>query len=200
MDGAGLEAVIEVARGRRAALDPARQRRRRGAVADDAAVDAAPRQFAAEPPKLDFRAAVHDDFDSRRLRTRRRLVVADPQLHPHDLGADRDRVGDNARRFLSGAEHVDHVDLFRNVAQRRVHRLAEHGLPRDARIDRDHAIAFALQILHDEVTGPVPVRRGADECDSPHAFEDRADLRVGIGNLFEVGHALTLCFTEARAL
>ena len=200
MDGAGLEAVVEVARGRRAALDPARQRRRRGAVADDAAVDAAPRQFAAEPPKLDFRAAVHDDFDSRRLRTRRRPVVADPQLHPHDLGADRDRVGDDGRRLFGSAEHVDHVDLFRNIAQRRVDRLAEKALACDGGIDRDHAIAFALQILHDEVAGPVPVRRGADECDRPHAFEDRADLRVGIGNLFEVGHALTLCSTDVRAL
>ena len=117
MDRAGLETVIEVQRRRRALPDPARQRRVRRAVADDAAVDAAPRQFAAEPPELDLRAAVHDDFDPASLRGRRRLVVADAQLHPHDLGADRDRVGDDAGRFLGGAEHVHHVDLVRDVAR-----------------------------------------------------------------------------------
>ena len=42
VDGAGLEAVVEVARRGRALLHPARQRRRRGAIADDAAIDAAP--------------------------------------------------------------------------------------------------------------------------------------------------------------
>ena len=101
MDRAGLEAVVEVARRRGALLRPARQRRRRGAVADDAAIDAAPRQFAAEPPELDLRAAVHDHLDARGLRRLRRLVVADAELHPDDLGADRDRVVDDRRRLVA---------------------------------------------------------------------------------------------------
>ena len=42
VDRAGLEAIVEVQRRRRAVLHPARQRRRGGAVVDDAAVDAAP--------------------------------------------------------------------------------------------------------------------------------------------------------------
>ena len=125
-----------------------------------------------------------------RLRRLRRRVVADAQLHPHDLGADGDRVGDDAGRLVGRAEHVDHVDFVRDVAQRRVDRLAEQGLAGYARIDRDHAIALALQVLHDEVAGPVPVRRRADKRDRLHPLEDRADLRVGIGNRFEVGHAL----------
>ena len=189
MDRAGLEAVIEVARRSRALPDPARQRRVRRAVADDAAVDAAPRQFAAEPPELDLRAPVHDDFDPGGLGSRGRRVVADAQLHPHDLGADRDRVGDDAGRFLGGAEHVHHVDLVRDVAERRVDLFAEQGFAGDAGIDRDHTIAFALQVLHDEVAGPVPVRRSADHCDRLHPLEDRADFRIRIGDRFEIGHA-----------
>ena len=91
-----------------------------------------------------------------------------------------------------GAEHVDHIDLVRDVAQRRIGRLAEQRLARYPRIDGDHAIAFALKVLHHEVAGTVPVRRRADQRDRLHPFEDRADLRVGIGDRFQVGHALTL--------
>jgi hypothetical protein len=143
-------------------------------------------------PELDFRAAVHDDFESRRLCGRRRFVVADPQLHPHDLGANRDRVGDDAGRFLGRAENVDHVDLVRNVAQRRICGLAEQALSCESRVDRDHAIAFALQVLHHEIAGPVPVRRGADHRNRLHPLDDRVDFRVRIGDRFEIGHARSL--------
>ena len=80
-----------------------------------------------------------------------------------------------------GAEHVDHVDLVGDVAERGVDRSPSRVLPAMRRIDRDHAIAFALQVLHHEVAGPVPVRRGADHCDRLHPLEDRADFGVGIG-------------------
>ena len=192
MDGAGLEAVIKIARRRRAGLDPALQRRGGRAVLDDAAVDAAPRQFTAKPPELDLRAAVHDHFEPGGLRHLRRHIIADTQLHPHDLGADGDRILDDGGRVLRPAEHVDHVDFVRDVAQRRIGHLAEQGLPGDPRIDGDHAIAFALQVLHHEIAWAVPIRRRADERDRLHPLEDRADLRVGIGDRFEVGHALTL--------
>ena len=174
--------------GRRALLGAAGERRLGRAVPDDAAVDPAPRQFAAEPAELDLRAAVHDDLDTGRLGGGRRRVVADAELHPQDLGADRDRVVDDRRRLARGAEHVDHVDGLGDVAQRGVDRLAEQGLAGDAGIDRDHPIAFVLQVLHDEVAGPVPVRRGADHRDRAHALEDRAQLRIGIGNGFEIAH------------
>ena len=192
MDRAGFEAEIQIARRRRAGLDPALQRRRGRPVLDDAAVDAAPRQFAAESPKFDLRTAVHDHFEPGRLRRLRRLVVPDAQLHPHHLGANGDRVRNHARRLVGVAEHVDHVDVIGNVAQRRIGHLAEQRLPGYPRIDRDHAIAFALQVLHHEVAGAVPIRRRADKRDRPNPLEDRADLRVGIGNRLQVGHALTL--------
>ena len=178
VDRARLEAIVKIARRRRTGLRPALQRRSGRAVLDDAAVDAAPRQFAAKPPELDLRAAVHDHFETGGLGDLRRRIVPNTQLHPHDLGADGDCVRDDGGCVLGPAEHVDHVDVIGNVAQRRIGRLAEQGLARDARIDRDHAIAFALQVLHHEVAGPVPVRRGADKRDRSHPLEDRADLRV----------------------
>ncbi len=190
VNGAGLEPIGEIVRRGGARLHPTRQRRRRGAVADDAAVDAAPRQFAAEPAELDLRAAVHDHFDPGGLGDLRRLVVAHAELHPQDLRADRDRLGDHAWRLGRCAEHVDHVDRVGDVAERGVDGLAEQCLTRDGRIDRDDAVAFALQVLHHEVARPVPVRRGADHGDRPHPLEDRADLRVRVGNRFEAGHGL----------
>ena len=200
MDRPGLEAIFEVVRRRRALLRPPRQRRRWGAIADDAAVDAAPRQFAAEPPELDFRASVHDHFDPCGLRRPGRRVVADAELHPHHLGADRDRVGDDAGRLIRRPEYVDHVDLVGNVAERSVGLLAEQRLAGDRGIDRDHAVAFALQVLHHEVARPVPVRRRADHCDRFYPLKDRADFGVGIGNGLEIGHAARSGCESARIL
>ena len=171
-------------------LDPAGERRLGRAVADDAAVDPAPRQLAAEPPEFDLRAAVHDDFDAGRLRFGRGGIVADAELHPHHLGADRDRVLDDRRRLARGAEHVDHIDRLGDVAQIGVDVFPEQGLAGDAGVDRDHPVAFVLQILHDEVTGPVPVRRRADHRDRPDPPQDRAQLRIGIRNRFKPAHHL----------
>ena len=197
VDRARLEAVSEVLRWGRAAFRAPRERRRRWAVLDDAAVDAAPREFAAEPSELDLRAAVHDHFEARDLGCLRRLVVADAKLHPHDLGADGDRIVDNSRRRGRIAEEVDHVDMIRNVAQRGVNGLAEQGLAGEARIDRDHPIAFALQVLHHEVARAVPVGGGADQRDRPHPLEDRADFCVGIRDGFEAGHEFALSVKDA---
>ncbi len=102
--------------------------------------------------------------------------------------ADRDGVGDDAGRVLGGTEHVHHVDLVGNVAQRRVDPLAEQRLAGDARVDRDHPIAFALEILHHEVARPVPVRRGADQAIVLTRSRIDADLGVGIRDRFEIGH------------
>ena len=157
-------------------------RRLRRPVADDAAVDPAPRQFAAQPAELDLRAAVHDDLDPGPLRRRRRRVVADAELHPHDLGADRDRVVDDRRRVSCRTEDVDHVDRLGDVAQRCVSLFAEQHLSGDAGVDRDDPVAFALQVFHHEVARPVPVRRGADHRDRLDALQDRAELRIGIGD------------------
>ena len=158
------------------------------AVADDAGVDAAPGQLAAQTAEFDLRAAVHDHFEAGRLGLCGGLVVADAQLHPDHLGADGDGVVDDRSDRIRGAEDIDHVDLVGNVAQTGVDLLAQLLLARGAGIDRDDAVAFALQILHHEVAGPVPVGRGADHGDGAHRRQDAAQLRVGVGDRIECGH------------
>ena len=133
VDGARLEAVADIGRRFRARLRLAFGGRLGRAVADDAGVDAAPRQFAAQAAVLDLRAAVHDHFDAGGLRAGRGFVVADAELHPHHLGADRDRVVDDRAGLIGGAEDVDHVDRVRDVAQRGIDLLALQFLPRGCR-------------------------------------------------------------------
>src|SRR5579883_2485809 len=48
----------------------------------DARIDAIPGDFAGQAAIFDFRAAIHDDFDARRLGLRRGGVIADRELHP----------------------------------------------------------------------------------------------------------------------
>src|SRR5207302_8436438 len=170
------ETVGQIMRLRGTLFGAAGARRLRRAVLDDRAVDAAPRQFAGKPAELDLWTAVHDDLDAGRLAQRGRLVVADAELHPHHRRADRDRVLDDARRVLGRAEHIDHVDGIRDVAQRGVDLLAEQFLAGYARVDRDDPVAFPLQVFHDEIAWPVPVGRGADHRDGFHPFEDRPQL------------------------
>src|SRR5205823_1449529 len=127
VDRSGLETVTLVMRSGSplACSGPAWPRRLRSSVLDDAAVDAAPRQFAAKPSELDFRAAVHDDLEARRLAERSRRIVANAELHPHHRRPDRDRLLDDLGRLASGTKHVDHVDPFRNLAEGGVDGLAE---------------------------------------------------------------------------
>ena len=195
--GAGMhreraEPVGLVACGRRMGLCAPLGRRFGRTVADDAGSDAAPGQFAAEPTEFDLWAAVHDDFDPRFLGALGGFVVADAELHPHHLGTDRDRVFHDRPHLVGGAKEIDHVDAVGNVAQRGISTLAQQFVAGDARVHRDHAIAFALQILHHEVAGPVPVGRGADQRNGAHGGQDAADLGVGIRNRLDGGHAALL--------
>src|ERR1700722_84344 len=80
VNGPGLEAVAHVRGGQLMRFGAPVRRRLGCAVADDAGVDAAPRQLAAQTAKFYFRAAVHDDFNARRLGFFSRRVVADSQL------------------------------------------------------------------------------------------------------------------------
>ncbi len=79
--------------------------------------------------------------------------------------------------ILSGMSRKRGVDL-----------LAQLLLAGGAGVDRDDAVAFALQILHHEVARPVPVGAGADHGDGAHRRQNAADLRVGVGNRIERGH------------
>ena len=186
--GAGLEAVGDIVRGGRVAARAGRRRRRGRLVADDAGIDPAPGQFAAEAAELDLRAAVHHHLQPRRLGPRAGCVVAHAELHPHDARADGDRVVDDRVHLVGGAEDVDHVDLFGNVAQRGVDALAQQLLAREARVHRNHPVVLALQVFHDEIAWAVPVRRGADQRDRAHGGQDAAQPGIGIRNWIDRGH------------
>ena len=58
------------------------------------------------------------------------------------------------------------------------------------------------QILHHEVAGPVPVRRGADHRDRADTLQNVPQFQVAIGDWFEVGHHSNLALPSAilRAL
>ena len=137
MDRAGLEPHVGGARGRRARPDLARLRRLGRAVADQAGINAGPGEFAAQPPELDLRAAVHDDVEPGRRRPRRSGVVADAELHPHRLRPDRDRLVHHRPHLIGGPEDIHHVDGLGDVAQRGVDTLPGNGLAREGGVHRD---------------------------------------------------------------
>src|SRR2546429_415522 len=73
---------------------------------------------------LDCRAAVHDAFDPRGWGGGGGLIIGDAELHPSPLGADGDRLVDDAARHVGPAEHVHHVDRLRHIGEPRVNGLA----------------------------------------------------------------------------
>ncbi len=163
VDRARLEAVGDVViRGLLGTATDGGGRRLGGAVADDAGVDAAPGQLPPEPAELDLRAAIHHHLQPGRLGPRASRVVAHAELHPEDARADRDGVVHDGVHVVGGAEDVHHVDRLGDVAQGGVHAFPEQLPPGERGIDRNYPVPFALQVLHDEVAWPVPVRRRAD--------------------------------------
>ncbi len=63
------------------------------------------------------------------------------------------------------AKDIDDVDLLLDVGERGVDVLAEDLLAGLPGIDRDHAEALLLEILHGEIARPRTVRAGADHGD-----------------------------------
>ena len=66
--------------------------------------------------------------------------------------------------------------------------LAQQLLAGQAGVHRDDAVAFALQVLHHEIAGAVPVRRGTDQGDGAHRRQDAAQLGVRVGDRLDRGH------------
>ena len=109
-----------------------------------------------------------------------RGIVVDAQLHPDHLGADSDGGIHDARHRLRLAEDVDHIDRLPDVGEVRHDGLAQDRLADRDRIDGDDPEALALEILHDEVAGPVPVRAGTDHGNGPGAPKDGRKLLVRV--------------------
>src|SRR5262249_23073246 len=71
----------------------------------------------AKTRQLDRRAAVHDDLEAVRLGACRRRGVADPELHPHRFGADRDSLVDDRPGGLARSE--EHTSELQSLPTRR---------------------------------------------------------------------------------
>ena len=100
--------------------------------------------------------------------------VDDAELEPHRLRVDGDRlVGELAGR-VGATEDVDHVDRERDVGQRRVALLAQHG--RRRRVDRDDALAAPLQVGSDLVRRAARVTGEADHGPRLAVLEHEADV------------------------
>src|SRR4029077_10680266 len=114
------------------------------------------------------------------LRELRRLVAADAELHPDHLRTrrQRERLLDDRDGILRGAEYVDHVDRFGDVAERGVGLLSEQFLAGETGVDRDHAVAALKQILERKITGTAGIGRDPDHRDRLHRIEDAANVAV----------------------
>jgi hypothetical protein len=126
---------------------------------------------------LDADAAVGDDGEACLLRTSRRAVVPDAELHPENPGADGGRGLRHLRDELGAAEDVHDVDRLGEVRQRGAHPLAVQFPTRDRRVHRQHATACPLQVgRHPEARTPGLVAR-ADDGDRPGAVQDPAQVQ-----------------------
>jgi hypothetical protein len=92
--------------------------------------------------RIQFGAAVHDDFDPKRLCLRRCGIVEDAELHPDHPrpGVERKRLVDDPPGSRRVAENVHHVDGPRNIRQnlekrRAVNALAGEECAVDVRLD-----------------------------------------------------------------
>src|ERR1700746_339655 len=84
---------------------------------DDAGIDPAPGPRAREPAEFDLHASLHHDLEAGSLGLGGGFLVADPELHPYALGADRDRVVDDRRYHVRFPEDVDDVDFDGDVLE-----------------------------------------------------------------------------------
>src|SRR6478736_6928164 len=152
----------------------------RFAVVDDAPVDANPTDLAGEPSILDLGAAVHHHLQSGVLGHLRRLVVADPKLHPHHLGADGNGLAHDLRRGIWRAEHVDHIDRRLDFGKRSVDLLSEKLFAGVSGIDWNDPVAFGHEIFHGEIAWPRLRRARPYEGKGAAARKNASDIGVAI--------------------
>ena len=159
----------------------ARTRRLLGSAGNDAGIDPIPSQLAAQPTKFDLGAAIHHHIQTGGQSPLGGCVVAHPQLHPDHLGMNGDGVVHDRLRRLGIAEHLHHIHRHRNGRQVRINRFAQQLLTRQTGIDRNHPIAFVLQVFHDEIGWPVPIGRGPDQGDHLDLLQNAPQKCVRIG-------------------
>src|SRR5262245_48387772 len=152
----------------------------RFAVVDHAAVDADPTDLAGEPSIFDLGAAVHHHLQSGVFGHLRRLVVANPELHPHHLCTDGNGLAHSLRRGVGGAEHVDDIDRLLDIGKRSVDLLSEKLFAGVSGIDRNDSVAFRHEIFHREIAWPRLRRARPYEGKGAAAPENASDIGVAI--------------------
>ncbi len=85
---------------------------------------------------FDRGAAVHHDLQSGGLGTGGGGLVDHAQLHPHRLGADRDRLIDDRADRVGAAEDIDDVDRVAQLVEVAEDEFAVQVFAGDLRIDR----------------------------------------------------------------
>ncbi len=145
---------------------------------DDPAIDAGPAEFAEQATILDLGAAVLDHRKAGGAGLGCGLVMTHAELQPEDLGADPDRIVDDRRRIGRLPENLDHVGRRRELVEAGQHRLAQDLLAGIARVDRDHPIAFGLQIEHRKVGRAHVVGADPDRGDGLDPLENAPDIGV----------------------
>lgn len=174
-------------------------RRFLGLVGDDAGIDAVPAQLAAQATEFDLGATIHHHLEAGGLGAGGGLVVADGKLHPHHLGADGDGLIGDRPGGGGIAEDVDHVHRLGDRGQIGIDGFPQQLLASQARIDRNDPITLFLQILGDEIAGPVPVGTGADHGDGAHGAQDLAQEVVGIVEAGG-GHGANSCWSRGGGM
>src|SRR5579883_3413250 len=77
-----------------------------------------------------------------------------------------------------GPEHVDQVDGFPELRERRANRLAEQGLADEARIDAEDPVALVVEVLRDVERGLLGLDVNAEHRDGGRSGEDRFQAEV----------------------
>src|SRR4051794_1703158 len=125
------------------------------------------------PGVFDFQAAVHDDCDAAARGDLRPRLADHTELAPQGAGADRDGLLCDGGYRVGAAEDVDDVDWHWHFGEARHALLAEH--PGLAGIDRNHAIAVALEVVANEVARAQLVAREPHDSDRSRALKHPLD-------------------------
>ena len=127
---------------------------------------------------LHGQTAVHHEWDAGGAGERGGRVVRDAFLQPDQLRGEGNRFTYHVQDVCAATEHIDEVDrvVGRGAGERGVGSLTE-DCGRE-RIDGNDAVAGALQVARDGVTGAARVRRQPDDGDRASGTEQRGEGRV----------------------
>src|SRR5581483_117153 len=129
---------------------------------------------------LGHHAAILHHTNARARQLRRRAVVTDPELKPHDgrLPRQPEDLAGVARKELRPSEHLDHVDRSWKIGQGGDHRLPEQSLARARGIHANDVVAARLQV-RGHVAGRLSgLPLGTEHRDAARLAQDSYEARV----------------------